>query len=77
MSATDLGSSVVLLTGGSSGIGAAAVRSLHRAGASVFFTYLTHEKRAEDLVASWVTALRISVATSASTRRYLRSSKLA
>jgi 3-oxoacyl-[acyl-carrier protein] reductase len=44
--AIDLHSSVVLLTGGSSGIGAAAVRSLHRAGAAVFFTYLTHESRA-------------------------------
>jgi 3-oxoacyl-[acyl-carrier protein] reductase len=50
MSATDLSSSVVLLTGGSSGIGAATVRSMHRAGASIFFTYLTHEARAEALV---------------------------
>jgi NAD(P)-dependent dehydrogenase (short-subunit alcohol dehydrogenase family) len=49
MSAIDLRSSVVLLTGGSSGIGAAAVRSLHHAGAAVFFTYLTHEARAEAL----------------------------
>ncbi len=45
----DLNSTVVLLTGGSSGIGAATVRSLHRAGATVFFTYLTHESRAEAL----------------------------
>ncbi len=49
MSTIDLSSTVVLLTGGSSGIGAAAVRSLHRAGAAVFFTYLTHESRAAAL----------------------------
>src|SRR5690349_6603202 len=42
----DLTDTVVLLTGGSSGIGAATVRSLWGAGASVFFTYLTHEGRA-------------------------------
>ena len=46
MTAIDLTSAVVLITGGSSGIGAAAVRSLHRAGARVFFTYLTHESAA-------------------------------
>lgn len=49
MSTIDLRSTVVLLTGGSSGIGAAAVRALHRAGASVYFTYLTHESRAAAL----------------------------
>jgi 3-oxoacyl-[acyl-carrier protein] reductase len=49
MSATDLSATVVLLTGGSSGIGAATVRSMHHAGASIFFTYLTHESRAEAL----------------------------
>ena len=40
---------VVLLTGGSSGIGAATVRALSRAGASVFFTWLQHEERATAL----------------------------
>jgi len=45
----DLSDTVVLLTGGSSGIGAATVRSLWEAGASVFFTYLTHEERAAKL----------------------------
>ncbi|MDQ6767762.1 MAG: SDR family oxidoreductase [Candidatus Eremiobacteraeota bacterium] len=50
MSAIDLSGKVALITGGSSGIGAAAVRLLHRAGASVFFTYLAHESRAPALV---------------------------
>jgi 3-oxoacyl-[acyl-carrier protein] reductase len=45
----DLKGVVVLLTGGSSGIGAATVRALHEAGASVFSTYLTHEARASAL----------------------------
>ena len=49
MSGIDLRGVVVLITGGSSGIGAATVRSLHRAGASVFFTYLNHETRATAL----------------------------
>lgn len=49
MSVIDLRDRVVLLTGGSSGIGAAAVRSLHEAGAAVFFTYLHHESRATAL----------------------------
>jgi 3-oxoacyl-[acyl-carrier protein] reductase len=49
MTAIDLSSIVVLLTGGSSGIGAATVRSLHEAGAAIFFTYLTHESRAAAL----------------------------
>ena len=49
MSAIDLRERVVLITGGSSGIGAAAVRSLHAAGAAVFFTYLNHESRAAAL----------------------------
>jgi 3-oxoacyl-[acyl-carrier protein] reductase len=38
----DLTGSVVLITGASRGIGAATVRSLYRAGASVYFTYLDH-----------------------------------
>jgi 3-oxoacyl-[acyl-carrier protein] reductase len=49
MTAIDLRDRVVLVTGGSSGIGAAAVRSLHAAGASVFFTFLNHESRAAAL----------------------------
>jgi 3-oxoacyl-[acyl-carrier protein] reductase len=49
MSQIDLSGKVVLVTGGSSGIGAAAVRSLHQARASVFFTYLNHESRAAAL----------------------------
>ena len=50
MSESDLSRKVVLITGGSSGIGAAAVRLLHRAGAAVFFTYLNHEPRAAAIV---------------------------
>lgn len=49
MNAWDLTNKVVLLTGGSRGIGAAAVRALHAAGASVFFTYQTHEAEAQAL----------------------------
>jgi 3-oxoacyl-[acyl-carrier protein] reductase len=49
MSTIDLGGKVVLITGGSSGIGAAAVRALHRAGASIFFTYLRNQSRAAAL----------------------------
>jgi 3-oxoacyl-[acyl-carrier protein] reductase len=45
----DLSSTVVLLTGGSGGIGAATVRTMHAAGASVFFTYLAHESQAAAL----------------------------
>lgn len=40
----------VLLTGGSAGIGEAAVRRLHECGASVFFTYLKHQQAALALV---------------------------
>ena len=40
---------VVLVTGGSRGIGAAAVRALHAAGADVFFTYVTRELEARAL----------------------------
>ena len=39
----------VLLTGGSRGIGRAAVRALHEAGASVFFTYNRESEQAEAL----------------------------
>ncbi len=49
MNAWDLTDKVVLLTGGSRGIGAAAVRALHAAGASVFFTYVSHEPEAQAL----------------------------
>lgn len=40
---------VVLLTGGSRGIGASAVRALHRDGASVAFTYTTNAESAANL----------------------------
>jgi len=46
----DLSARVVLLTGGSAGIGAAAVRALHRCGARVFFTFLSGASRAAALV---------------------------
>lgn len=39
----------VLLTGGSRGIGTAAVRALHEAGASVVFTYNRESERAQAL----------------------------
>ncbi len=48
-SPTALRGSVVLITGGSSGIGAATVRALHAAGANVCFTYLTHEAQAREM----------------------------
>lgn len=41
----------VLITGGSNGIGRAAVREFARAGDTVWFTYLTGEARAKELVA--------------------------
>lgn len=49
----DLGLSgkVVLLTGGSRGIGAATVRALHRAGASVLFTYANRDDIAQRVCA--------------------------
>ncbi|MDQ6781719.1 MAG: SDR family oxidoreductase [Candidatus Eremiobacteraeota bacterium] len=47
--AIDLSGRVAFVSGGSSGIGAATVRTLHAAGASVFFTYLRHEQRAQSL----------------------------
>ena len=47
----DLSGRAVLLTGGSRGIGASAVRMLHAAGASVMFTYLSAEREARSLVA--------------------------
>jgi len=49
--AIDLTGKVALVSGGSSGIGAATVRALHQAGAFVFFTYRTHEQRARELAA--------------------------
>lgn len=47
--AIDLSGRVAFVSGGSSGIGAASVRALHTAGASVFFTYLSHAQRAQEL----------------------------
>ncbi len=47
----DLNGKVVLLTGGSRGIGASAVRALHQAGASVFFSYRTSAAHAGALQA--------------------------
>jgi len=49
--AIDLTGKVAFVSGGSSGIGAATVRALHQAGASVFFTYYKHEQRAKELAA--------------------------
>lgn len=49
MTAARLEGVVVLLTGGSIGIGAAAVRQLHDTGASVFFTYRSHASEAAAL----------------------------
>lgn len=47
----DLSGKAVLVTGGSKGIGAASVRRLHQAGASVFFTYRSGEGEARALCA--------------------------
>jgi NAD(P)-dependent dehydrogenase (short-subunit alcohol dehydrogenase family) len=47
--AIDLSGSVALVTGGSRGIGAAIVRLLHNAGASVFFTFSTRSDEARAL----------------------------
>lgn len=55
----------VLLTGGSRGIGRAAVRALHEAGASIVFTYNRESEQAEDLckeLGSRVHALQCDVA---------------
>ena len=49
--AIDLHESVALVTGGSRGIGASIVRTLHAAGASVFFTYATRRDEANALAA--------------------------
>jgi NAD(P)-dependent dehydrogenase (short-subunit alcohol dehydrogenase family) len=51
MALVDLSGTRVLLTGGSQGIGAAAVRSLHAAGARVLFTYRTRDDLAAALCA--------------------------
>jgi NAD(P)-dependent dehydrogenase (short-subunit alcohol dehydrogenase family) len=53
----DLHGRVVLVTGGSRGIGAAAVRALHRAGARVFFTYREREAAAGALCEELGTAV--------------------
>jgi 3-oxoacyl-[acyl-carrier protein] reductase len=45
----DLRGTTALVTGGSRGIGAAIVRSLHDAGANVYFTYVTAAAHAEAL----------------------------
>ena len=49
--ALSLEGKVVLVTGGSRGIGAATVRLLRRAGARVVFSYRSAERQAEELVA--------------------------
>jgi 3-oxoacyl-[acyl-carrier protein] reductase len=48
----DLHGAVAFITGGSRGIGAATVRALHRAGASVFFTYRERAAEADALCAA-------------------------
>jgi 3-oxoacyl-[acyl-carrier protein] reductase len=63
-----LDSKVVLVTGGSRGIGAATVRLLRQAGARVVFSYRSAEKQAEELVAAcggetFCRALRQELAT--------------
>jgi NAD(P)-dependent dehydrogenase (short-subunit alcohol dehydrogenase family) len=61
----DLSERVVLVTGGSRGIGAACVRALRRAGAHVFFTYRERETEAKALVdelGPGVEAYRLDVA---------------
>jgi NAD(P)-dependent dehydrogenase (short-subunit alcohol dehydrogenase family) len=65
----DLGGRVVLVTGGSRGIGAASVRALHRAGARVFFTYRERQADADALgreLGERVQAYRLDVADGAS-----------
>ncbi|GAC1548144.1 MAG: SDR family oxidoreductase [Candidatus Velthaea sp.] len=52
MGLIDLTGTRVLLTGGSQGIGASAVRALHTAGASVMFTYRSRPDLAQSLCAS-------------------------
>jgi 3-oxoacyl-[acyl-carrier protein] reductase len=47
----NLSARTILLTGGSNGIGTAAVRRLHACGASIFFTYRGDEASARSLVA--------------------------
>ena len=50
--AIDLTGRAVVVTGGSRGIGAAAVRTLHECGANVLFTYRSRRTEAEGLVAA-------------------------
>jgi NAD(P)-dependent dehydrogenase (short-subunit alcohol dehydrogenase family) len=47
----DLRGSVVLVTGGSRGIGASIVRTVHKTGASVFFTFASRRDEANQLAA--------------------------
>ena len=51
MALLDLTGTRVLLTGGSQGIGAAAVRLLHAAGAEIVFTYRSRRDLADALCA--------------------------
>lgn len=60
---------VVLITGGSRGIGLSAVRALHAAGARVMFTYATREDEARSLCAEMgdrVAAVQCDLADAAS-----------
>ena len=64
----DLRGQVVFVTGGSRGIGAAAVRAIHRAGGTVFFTYRDRRAEAEALAAELgehADAYRLDVADAA------------
>jgi 3-oxoacyl-[acyl-carrier protein] reductase len=64
----DLNGRVVMVTGGNRGIGAAAVRALHRGGARVFFTYRERGAEAEVLcrdLGQNVAAYRLDVADGA------------
>jgi 3-oxoacyl-[acyl-carrier protein] reductase len=62
MGLLDLAGVRVLVTGGSQGIGAATVRVLHEAGASVFFTYRSREDLAQALCAELGTRVHAAFA---------------
>lgn len=65
----DLEGRAAVVTGGSRGIGAATVRALHAAGASVVFSYLTNQQSAEalrDELGERVEAVRCDMADRAS-----------